>query len=57
MGWFDQMGGPRKGYYPMRKLQVIVSGLRYAFADVSVLYKTLRPSGAPQKAPSQRPKA
>ena len=35
------LGTGEKGYHPMRKLRVIVSGLRYAFADFSVLYKTL----------------
>jgi diacylglycerol kinase (ATP) len=35
------LGTGEKGYHPMRKLRVIVSGLRYAFADISVLYKTI----------------
>jgi len=35
------LGTGEKGYHPMRKVRVIVSGLRYAFADFSVLYKTV----------------
>jgi diacylglycerol kinase (ATP) len=35
------LGTGEKGYHPMRKFRVIVAGLRYAFADFSVLYKTV----------------
>jgi diacylglycerol kinase (ATP) len=35
------LGTGEKGYHPMRKLQVIFSGLRYAVADFSVMYKVI----------------
>ena len=35
------LGTGEKGYHPMRKLRVIFSGLRYAVADFSVLYKVI----------------
>ncbi len=35
------LGTGEKGYHPMRKLRVVFSGLRYAVADFSVLYKVI----------------
>ena len=35
------LGTGEKGYHPMRKLRVIYSGLCYALADFSVLYKVI----------------
>ncbi len=35
------LGTGEKGYNPIRKMRVIISGLKYAFADFSVLYKSI----------------
>jgi diacylglycerol kinase (ATP) len=35
------LGTGEKGYNPARKIRVIISGLRYAMSDFSVMYKVL----------------
>ncbi len=35
------LGTGETGYHPLRKIRVIFSGLRYAFGDFSVLYKSI----------------
>jgi diacylglycerol kinase (ATP) len=35
------LGTGEKGYHPLRKMRVVLSGMKYAFADFSVLYKAI----------------